>query len=94
MDKNQLFGGNPVAVIVRLIILSVVVGIVLSALNIHPQNIVYHIRLVLQRIYSLGFGAIEGALGYFLLGAVVVVPIWLIARLFGVFRQRDENRRP
>ena len=94
MDKNQIFGGNPLAVIIRLVVLSVVVGIVLSALNIQPQNLIYHVRLVLQRIYNLGFGAIEGALGYFLLGAVVVVPIWLIARLFGAFRQRDVNRRP
>ena len=94
MDKKQLFGGNPVAVLVRLVILSIVVGIVLSALNIQPQEILQSIRLLGQRIYDLGFGAVRGTLGYLVLGAAVVVPIWLITRLIGSFRQRDDKRQP
>lgn len=92
MDKERLFGGHPLGVVLRLIILSIVVGIALSALNIHPQNILHHLQLLLQRLSSLGFGAIESAFSYFLLGAVVVVPIWLIARLLGAGR-RDGDRR-
>ncbi len=92
MDKERLFGGHPLAVVLRLIVLSVVVGIVLSALNIHPQNILLHLRLLLQRISSLGFGVVESAFGYFLLGAVVVVPIWLISRLLGARRGGDDRR--
>ena len=34
MDKERLLGGNPVSVAIRLVVLSVVVGIVLSALAI------------------------------------------------------------
>ena len=81
MDKNQLFGGNPLAVLVRLVILSIVVGIVLSALNIQPLEIFQYLRLLGQRIYDMGFGAVRGALGYLALGAAVVVPVWLITRL-------------
>lgn len=94
MDKNQLFGGNPLAVIVRLVVLSIVVGIVLSALNIQPTEIFQYIRLLALRIYNLGFGAITGVLGYLALGAAVVVPVWLISRLFGTFRGRDDRRQP
>ena len=94
MDKNQIFGGNPLGVVIRLAALSVVVGVVLSALNIHPQDLFTYVRLLAQRLYSLGFGAIEGALGYLVLGAVVVVPIWFIARLLGAFRGRDSTRQP
>ena len=92
MDRQRLFGGNPMAVILRLVVLSVVVGIVMSALDIRPGNLLQHLQLLVQRIYSLGFGAIEGVFGYLVLGAVVVVPIWLIARLLGAFRGGDDGR--
>jgi hypothetical protein len=88
MDKQRLFGGNPIGVVVRLVVLSIIVGIVLSALNVRPENLVWHVRLLLRRIYDLGFGAIGGLIDYFLLGAVVVIPIWLIARLLGAMRRR------
>lgn len=93
MDRNRLFGGNPVAVIIRLVVISIIVGVVLSALNIRPDEILYHIRRLIQRISDLGFGAIETIFGYFLIGAVVVIPIWLIARLLGMFRKEDDSRR-
>ncbi len=35
---------------------------------------------------DLGFDAINSLWRYFLLGAVIVVPIWLISRLFGAQR--------
>ncbi len=94
MDRNGFFGGNPIAVIVRLVILSIVVGVVLSALNIRPDEIIYHIRRLLRWLAELGFDSIESVIGYFLLGAVVVVPIWLIARLLGVFSRRSDDKRP
>ena len=94
MDKHQLFGGNPLAVVFRLVVLSVVVGIVLSALNVEPAEIFQYIRLFAHRIYSLGLGAISGIFGYFALGAAVVVPVWLISRLFGSIRGSNDRRQP
>lgn len=86
MDRDWLFGGNPLGVILRLVVLSIVVGIVLSALEITPRDLVWRLRLFVQRIYDLGFGAVEQVLTYLALGAVVVVPIWLVARLVGAGR--------
>lgn len=92
MDRDRLLGGNPVGVLIRLVVMSIVVGIVLSALGISPRDLVYRVELFIRRIYDLGFGAFEGALQYFLLGAVVVVPIWLIARLFSFAGNRSRDR--
>jgi hypothetical protein len=40
----------------------------------------------------MGFGIFESAFGYFLIGAVVVVPIWLIVRVLGaVGGDRDKR---
>ena len=59
MDRNTFLGGSVLGVLVRLIVLSIVVGVVLSALGITPENIFYQFNILLQRIYDLGFGAIE-----------------------------------
>ena len=39
------------------------------------------------RIYSMGFGTIEWVFRYFLLGAVIVFPVWLLMRLLRVGRR-------
>ena len=62
-------------------LLSILVGVVLAAIGFDPWNIVHSIRLLFQRIWDLGFDAINGLWRYFLLGAAIVIPVWLIMRL-------------
>ena len=78
---SRFLGGSPLTVAVRLILLSVLVGVVLSAIGFDPWNIIESIRRLFLSIWNLGFDAINWMWRYFLLGAVVVVPIWLITRL-------------
>lgn len=94
MDRNTFIGGSVVGVLVRLVILSIVVGIVLSALGITPDNFFYQINILLRRIYDLGFGAIESVLGYLILGAMVVVPIWFVSRLIKSSRGPQDPTPP
>jgi len=91
MDRKTLLGGSPIAVIVRLILLSLVVGIVLSTLGITPQNLFYQLNIILGHLYDMGFKSVEWVLGYIVLGAMVVVPIWLIARAFGLLRRGKKD---
>lgn len=79
---SRFLGGSPLAVLARLVLLSILVGVVLAAIGFDPWNIVTSIRRLFQWVYDLGFDAINGLWRYFLLGAVIVVPIWLISRLF------------
>ena len=78
---EQFFGGNPALVLVRLAILSLIVGVVLAALGFSPFEIIDSLRRLVERIYDMGFAAIEKAFRYFLLGAVIVFPVWLVMRL-------------
>lgn len=89
MDTKTFLGGSPGGVLIRLLVLSLVVGIILSALGITPQNFFFQINVLLRRIYDLGFGAFQSVLEYLVLGAMVVVPIWLIARLLKSTRRPD-----
>lgn len=87
MDSKSIFGGNPLGVIIRLVLLSIAVGIVLSVLGITPQNFLERLNDIVTNLYNLGFDAFEWVLGYLLLGAMVVVPIWLVMRLASASRR-------
>jgi hypothetical protein len=79
---ERFFGGNPALIMIRLAILSLIVGVILAALGFSPFDIIDSIRRLAARIYDMGFAAVERAFRYFLLGAVVVFPVWLFVRVF------------
>jgi hypothetical protein len=79
---SRFLGGSPAMVVGRLVLLSILVGVILSALGLDPWNIIPSLRRIVLTIWNMGFDAIEWLWRYFLLGAVIVVPIWLILRLF------------
>lgn len=78
---ERFFGGNPAMVIVRLAILSLVLGVLLSALGLSPYDIIESFRKLIERIYNMGFETIEWVFRYFVLGAVIVFPVWIISRV-------------
>jgi hypothetical protein len=88
MDPQRLLGGSPISVIVKLVLMSIVVGIVLSALGLTPAELFHRLDIILRRIYELGFGWVDWLFRYFLVGAVIVIPIWLIARFIASMRKR------
>ena len=79
----RFLGGTPLAVGFRLVLLSILVGVVLAATGLDPFNILQSIRTLIQRLWDYGFDAISWLWRYFLLGAVIVIPIWLLMRIFG-----------
>jgi hypothetical protein len=85
---SRFFGGPPLAVIFRLALLSILVGFILEALGFDPLNILESVERLIRRIWDLGFDAVRFLWRYLLLGAVVVVPIWLITRLAHAPRRR------
>ena len=85
----RFFGGSPGRVLLQLVVISFVVGIVLNALGVSPYDIVNGLKDLAFRIYSMGFGTIEWAFRYFLLGAVIVFPVWLLMRLLRVGRRES-----
>ncbi|HEY7644520.1 MAG TPA: DUF6460 domain-containing protein [Hyphomicrobiales bacterium] len=77
---ERFFGGNPLAVTLRLIIISIVAGIALKAAGFDPRDLFASIPRLIQALYDFGFAWVESAVQYFLLGAVIVVPIWFLIR--------------
>ena len=90
MDQFKASGNGVFAVILRLAVISLIVGVVLSALGINASNLFNSLNIIARRIYDLGFGAFDWILQYILVGAMIVVPIWFVARILsGVRTRRD-----
>jgi hypothetical protein len=85
---SRFFGGPPLSVIFRLILLSILIGVILEVLGLDPWNIIDSLRSLVLRIWDMGFDAVRWLWRYLLLGAAVVVPIWLIVRLMRVAKER------
>jgi hypothetical protein len=84
---TRFFGGSPARVVIQLVVLSFFLGLVLHALGVSPYDIVNGLRDLARRIYDMGFDTVGVVVRYILLGAVIVVPIWLILRLTRVGRR-------
>jgi hypothetical protein len=78
---NRFLGGSPLSVAVRIILLSILVGVILSAIGLDPRDIWRSLERLVRSIWDMGWDAVVWLWRYFLLGAVIVVPIWIVVRL-------------
>ncbi len=85
---TKIFGGSPLAILGRLVLVSILVGVILSALGLDPFDIWNSIRRLIRTLWDMGFDAVRYVWRYFLLGAVIVIPIWIIVRLINAPRGR------
>ncbi|MGH6922258.1 MAG: DUF6460 domain-containing protein [Propylenella sp.] len=89
---TRFLGDTPLRVAVRLLVISFVVGLVLAALNIHPFQIYESVERLIRRIYNMGFAFFTDAFDYLIAGAIIVVPLFILMRLFkigGSMRRSD-----
>ena len=75
--------------IVKLIIACLLVGLVLSTLNIDPRNILESGQDAIEWLIEVGGEFFGWAVTYILIGAIVVIPIWLIMYLMRAARGRE-----
>ena len=87
---SRFLGGSPSRIAIQLIAMSFIVGGILSGLGGSPYDIVAGLQRLVTRIYNMGFDTVEWVFRYFLLGAVVVIPIWLVMRLLKMGRRQQQ----
>jgi len=78
---TRFLGDTPGRTVVKLLIVSFIVGAVMSALHWQPVDIVYAVRDFALNIWNYGFAALGRFGQYLTLGAVVVVPVFLVLRI-------------
>jgi len=87
-QANQIIGGSPSSVAIRLVFLSLIVGVLLSVLGFSPTDIVDSLSRLVRGVYDMGFGAVERLVRYVLLGAAIVIPVWLVIRIVSLAQRR------
>ena len=85
---NRFLGGSPVAVFVKLLFLSVLVGAVMAMFGLTPGLLFWQFYDLTRSLIDLGLDTFHDFGHWILAGAAVVVPIWFIARLLTVSRDR------
>ncbi|MDW6024044.1 DUF6460 domain-containing protein [Mesorhizobium sp. BAC0120] len=83
---TRFLGDTPLRVALKLIVVSFLLGLVMSAFGWTPFDILQQLRNFVLHIWNMGFAAIERFFDYFLLGAVVVVPLFIILRVLNYRR--------
>jgi len=72
--------------VVKLIIASLCVGLVLAYFDTDPLDLLYLARDQIASILGDASGWVQWAIKYIFIGAVVVIPIWLISYLWRAAR--------
>ena len=78
---TRFLGDTPGRVLIKLLVVSFIVGVVMNALDWSPIDIFYWARDFVLYLWDLGFDAFGNVGRYLILGGMVVVPIFIILRL-------------
>jgi len=78
---SRFFGGSPLAVLFRLALLSIVVGVMLDLFDLDAWRLLRGLRELFYEFFDGIWDALDTLAGWFVLGAAIVFPLWLLSRL-------------
>ncbi len=81
-NLHRFLGGSPGAVLVRLVFLSLLVGAGMAMMGVTPGLLFAQAYDTIHSLIALSFDTFHDAGRWFVAGAVVVVPLWFLSRLF------------
>ena len=84
----RFVGGSPTAVVVRLIVVSFVVGFLLDAFGFDPATLFQDAARMARHLVENGFADLRQFGRILLTGAIIVVPVWIVLRLLDAGRSR------
>jgi hypothetical protein len=85
---NGFIGGSVAAVLVRLVVVSFVVGLILATFGFDPETVYDSLLRSARHLIEFGLGDIRQFGRILLTGAMIVVPVWFILRLLDSRRAR------
>ncbi len=74
--------------VLKIVLFSFVIGLLLSFFDVNPAQLLRNFGATAEQIFKIVADIIEWGVKYVLLGAVVVIPIWLIFFAIGKLRRR------
>jgi pilus assembly protein TadC len=83
---NKFLGDSLGRTLIKLLVVSLIVGFIMAIFGWAPLDFVYGVRNFVLEVWHRGFSALGRVGDYLLLGATVVIPIFLLIRLFSYRR--------
>ena len=83
---TSFLGDSPLRVFLKLLVVSFLVGVVMSAFGWSPFDVLQWIEDTVLRIWNMGFATVDRFVGYLALGAAIVIPAFIILRLLSYRR--------
>jgi hypothetical protein len=78
---TRIFGDRPFIAVAKLLALSLLVGFALTAIGFDPSHLAGSLQRVMHRAANLRSGMLHWGWQCFLLGAMLVIPSWMLVRL-------------
>ncbi|MGO6757987.1 hypothetical protein E0H59_27410 [Rhizobium leguminosarum bv. viciae] len=85
-QANRFLGDSIGRTLIKLIVVSLIVGFVMTVFGLTPWGIIDGIRDFILEIWYRGFSALGRVGDYLILGATIVIPLFVILRLFSYRR--------
>ena len=84
---HRFLGGSPWSVIIRLLVLSLIVGAAMVYFNLTPRDLFETLRRAVESLIGNSVESLRTIFSYIAYGAMVVVPIFIILRLLRMTRR-------
>ncbi|MBV9112861.1 MAG: integrase [Hyphomicrobiales bacterium] len=83
---SRFLGGSPGNVILRLLVMSLIVGAAMVFFNLTPRDLLEGFRQFFENIWAGGLESLRTIFVYIAYGAIIVVPIFVLIRLLRMAR--------
>lgn len=83
---NRVLGDTLARTILKLIVVSLIVGFIMAVFGIVPMDILNGIRDFVLDLWHTGFAALGNVGNYLLLGATIVIPVFILLRILSFRR--------
>lgn len=79
---------NVIGTIFKILLASLVLGFLLKFFEINPKDLIANFGATIKSLFSWAGDFVVSSVEYVLVGAVIVIPIWLIVFLVGKLKGR------
>lgn len=86
-EFSRFLGGSPGSVILRLVVMSLIVGAAMVFFNLTPRDLLEEFRQFIENLWAGGLESLRTLALYIAYGAVIVVPIFIVGRLLKMSRR-------
>jgi hypothetical protein len=86
MTVNRFLGDTVARTIIKLIVVSILVGMAMNVFGLYPVDIFYAFRDFIVNLWEKGWAALGRFGDWLILGAMVVVPVFVLLRVLNYRR--------